>query len=241
MKGSRLEPGNYRPITLLAVLGKLFGLVINRRLMQWSEKTGMVVDEQGGFRPFRGTPDQIFMFREILISRAEMRLPTYTLFLDVRKAYDTVWRESAYVDIHKAGVNGKLWRQLQSMHGNMTRKVRLPFGTSDAFRILRGAAQGAVESPWLYSVFIDGLARALKARGLGVLAAGTRIPLLMYADDIVLLASTERELLAMCEAVSEYARTHRFQFNGFKCGVMVFGASPSMRAQASVSSYGLVR
>ena len=53
---SRLEPSNYRPITLLSVVGKLFGRIINERLLAWSERTGMICDEQGGFRPMRGAP-----------------------------------------------------------------------------------------------------------------------------------------------------------------------------------------
>lgn len=236
-KGDRLDPGNYRPITLLAVIGKLFGLVINQRLLDWSEQTRMIVDEQGGFRPFRGTPDQIFLFRETLAFRKEHGLPTFALFVDVRKAYDTVWRESAYVDMHKAGLNGKLWRQLQAMHGGMSRRVTLPFGTTDAFDILRGAAQGAVESPWLYSVFINGLALALKARGFGVMIAGKRIPLLMYADDIVLLANSPRELLAMCEVISAFAVDHRFQFSGPKCGVMAFNVSNALRERISLMEW----
>ena len=41
---SRLDPGNYRPITILSVVGKLFGTIINKRLSAWAEKTGMLVD-----------------------------------------------------------------------------------------------------------------------------------------------------------------------------------------------------
>ena len=50
---SRLDPGNYRPITLLSVIGKLFGQILNSRLQQWTEDNGKVADEQGGFRHTR--------------------------------------------------------------------------------------------------------------------------------------------------------------------------------------------
>ena len=174
--GSRLDPGNYRPITLLSVMGKLFGIVIDWRLTKFAERTGMFSDEQGGFRPHRGTPDQILILRETLVSRKERGLPTYTTFIDVKKAYDTVWREQAYVRIHEGGIKGKLWRQLQAMHGGLTRRVRHPLGPSDPFPVERGVAQGAVESPWVYAAFIDGIAQALHAAGLGIIeaAAGSR-------------------------------------------------------------------
>jgi hypothetical protein len=51
---SRLDPSNYRPITLLSVVGKLFGSLVNARLSAFSERVGSLSDEQGGFRAHRG-------------------------------------------------------------------------------------------------------------------------------------------------------------------------------------------
>ena len=230
--GSRLDPSNYRPITLLSAMGKLFGIIIDNRLTRFSEQIGMTSDEQGGFRPHRGTPDQVFLWREILASRRERKLPTYACFVDVRKAYDTVWREQAYVRIHDGGIKGKLWRQLQVMHSGLSRRVRHPLGTTEAFAVKRGVAQGAVESPWVYSAFIDGLAKALHEAGLGIMIAGRRVPLLMYADDMVFLANSAAELASMNKVATEFARKNRFQFNGSKSGVMVFNVSAKDRRRA---------
>jgi hypothetical protein len=58
-EGSRLDPGNYRPVTLLSQIGKLFGSVVENRLSSWSERTRALADEQGGFRRRRGTPELI--------------------------------------------------------------------------------------------------------------------------------------------------------------------------------------
>ena len=92
---SRLDPSNYHPITLLSVVGKLFGVIVNARLSAFSEATGTLSDEQGGFRPGRGTPDQVFLLREVLASRKERGMHTFATYIDARKAYDTVWREDA--------------------------------------------------------------------------------------------------------------------------------------------------
>ena len=116
-----------------------------------------------------------------MASRKERGLPTYATFVDVRKASDTVWREKAYVEMHDAGINGKLWRQLRNMHKGLTRRVRHPVGDTDPFDVERDVRTGAVESPWAYSIFIDGLAKALKRAGHGTMIAGRRVPLLMYA------------------------------------------------------------
>jgi hypothetical protein len=95
------------------------------------------------------------------------------------------------------GVRGKMWRQLQAMSSDPQSKIRLPFGETEWFRVARGVVQGAVESPWLYSCFVNGLADALKMRGLGLQIGGVLTPFLMYADDVVLLASTVSELREM--------------------------------------------
>jgi hypothetical protein len=236
---SRLLPSNYRPITLMSIMGKLFGIVVNTRLQDFSERMGTISDEQGGFRAHRGTVDQVFLLRGILASRKERGLQTYTTFIDARKAYDTVWREYAYTRIHDSGVQGKLWRQLQAMHQGLKRKVRHPLGLTEEFDVERGVAQGAVESPWVYSNFIDGLARALKDAGHGIVVAGRRVPLLMYADDIVLLAASLPELERMNAVATKFARQHRFQFNGEKSGVMVFNADKEERERAAAHKWQL--
>ena len=236
---SRLDTSNYRPITLLSIVAKLFGSVVNARLQTFMEVTGSIADEQGGFRWNRGTPDQIFIFRETVASRKERGQVTYAMYIDARKAYDTVWREQAYVRIHDAGVRGKLWRQLQAMHAGLSRRVRHPLGVSEWFPVDRGVAQGAVESPLVYSCFIDGLARELKAAGLGVWVAGVQIPLLMYADDIVLMAASQSELARMSFIVSQFARRNRFEFNGKKSGVMVFNATQAERKRCSTQKWSL--
>ena len=227
-EGSRLDPGNYRPIALLSLIGKLFGSIVECRLSDWSEQTMALADEQGGFRRHRGTPELIFMLREIILNRKALGQPTLTTFIDARKAYDSVWREGNYVRLHDLGVRGKLWRQLQVMNANSESKIRLPFGETEKFKVTRGVAQGAVESPFLYSCFINGLAEDLRERGLGVQAAGILTPLLMYADDIVLLASNVSELRAMNKVATDYAFANRYQFNGAKSNVMAFNANHAL-------------
>ena len=96
--GDDRDPLNYRGITLLSIVGKVYNRVLGDRLMKFAERKGGVleelgirpgiVEEQGGFRPGRGTIDQLFVLTEILKSRVGMS--TYTAFIDVKKAYDSM-------------------------------------------------------------------------------------------------------------------------------------------------------
>ena len=238
-QGSRLLPGNYRPVTLLSVVGKLFGSVVENRLSNWGEGGQVLADEQGGFRRGRGTADQIFMLREIILARKSRGQCTLATFIDARKAYDTVWREGNYVRLWDMGVRGKLWRQLQAMSAEPKSKVRLPFGETEYFHITRGVAQGAVESPFLYACFINALADELKQKGLGITIAGRRIPLLMYADDIVFMAGSVGDLREMNQCVTEFARRNRYQLNGEKSAVMAFNVDADTKAQVAAEPWAL--
>ena len=94
--GDERDPMNYRGITLLSIVGKVFTRVLSNRLMSFAERErDGIVEEQGGFRPERGTEDQIFILTELLKSRTDRT--TYTAFIDVKKAYDTVERRAGSV------------------------------------------------------------------------------------------------------------------------------------------------
>ena len=92
---------------------------------------------------------------------------------------------------------------------------------------------GAVLSPFLYAIYINGLHKALSDVGLGVWVLGRRVPLLLYADDIVLLARSAVELQAMLDVVTVYAQQWRFELNHRKSNVVVMGTSAQKLQSAS--------
>jgi hypothetical protein len=65
-KGDRRNPFNYRGISLLSVVGKMFTSILSDRLMKFCEDNDVISDEQGGFRKGRGCPDQLFALTEVL-------------------------------------------------------------------------------------------------------------------------------------------------------------------------------
>ena len=117
------------------------------------------------------------------------------------------------------------------MNSRSTSRVRLSCGEIEPFVSTRGVRQGAPESPWLYSNFIDSIAEELTRRGFGVKVGDRRIALLMYADDIVLLSGIVEELRRMNDVVTEYAYRNRFRLNGDKSAVMVFGGDRALKDQ----------
>ena len=108
--GDRRCTRNYRGITLLSVVGKLFTAILNKRLSSWCEHNKVLVDEQAGFRKDRSTIDQLFVLTEVIHSRREKKQDTFCAFLDIRKAYDTLFRDAVWCRLLEVGVKGKFWR-----------------------------------------------------------------------------------------------------------------------------------
>ena len=155
---------NYRGITLLSIVAKVYCSVLANRLMVFAEREGAgIVEEQGGFRPRRGTDDQLFALTETL--RLRTGKVTYAAFIDVKKAYDTVWRVGLWRRLWEEGVRGKMWRVVKGMYQTVESAVLVGEESTEWFELQAGVRQGCVMSPVLFSLFINGLARELKKRG----------------------------------------------------------------------------
>jgi hypothetical protein len=226
--GDRRAPLNYRPITLLSIAGKVYTGVLQSRLMKWSEANNIIEPEQGGFRPGRGCPEQLFTLTELIKLKRLRKQHTFACFIDIRKAYDTVWHAGMQRKLREYGISGPMYRALCSLYSGCESTVRLggQLGYTDFFPIETGVRQGCILSPWLYSLFINDLTRLLKKQtgfGASIDAFGEhRLCVLLYADDIVLLSDDENGLEHLMDTVHAYADEWRFEVNHSKCGLMRF-------------------
>jgi hypothetical protein len=211
--GTRLNMGDYRPITLTSCVAKLFENILLARLTSWADAAQTICEEQAGFRAGRSTLEHLFVLHEVIGARRESKQRTFLAFLDARRAYDRVWRDGLRLKLWKGGMQGRMFRFLDSMLGDVRRRVVVDGFESEPFSASVGLAQGAVLSPLLYAVFINELAEVLRSKSLGVVAWGRRIPLLLYADDIVLLADSPEQLQQMLDVASTYAHSWQFRFN----------------------------
>ena len=166
----------------------------------------------------------MWILREVLAQRKEANKPTYMTFIDVRKAYDRVWRAGLWKKLFDMGVRGKMLAVLQEMYRRVFRSVLINDANTEWVDVKAGVPQGAVLSPFLYSVYVNGLHQALRERGLGILVHGRLVPLLLYADDIVLLAESPAQMKKMHQVMEAYARKWRFTINNKKSSIVVVGS-----------------
>ena len=206
---------NYRGIALGSCVAKVFTRCLTRRLGEFAEDR-ILTEAQGWFRGKRSCADQILVLRGVCELRRRRRKGTYLAFLDVSKAYDTVWREGLWEKMRRYGVTQKFVRVCQGLYEEVEASVVLDGEQSRWFKVEKGLRQGCPLSPLLYSIYVMGMVEELEDSGLGVKEEEVWCGALLYADDIVLLAESPDELQRMLDTVGEYAEEWRFTFNAVK-------------------------
>ena len=119
-KGDELDTNNYRPITVLEPIMRLYASILNARLVQYTESQGVRVEEQAGFRPCRSTTHNLFMLQHFADRHLARKEPLYLCFLDLKAAYDRVSRPLLWQALQRLGVGGKMLAAIQSLYANST-------------------------------------------------------------------------------------------------------------------------
>ena len=203
-KGDRRVCSNYRGITLLSLPGKVYAGVLEKRVRSIVEPR--IQEEQCGFRPGRGTLDQLYTLTRVLEGAWEFAQPVHMCFVDLEKAFDRVPRGVLWGVLRGYGVLGPLLRAVQSLYKRSESLVRIAGCKSDSFPVGVGLRQGCPLSPILFITFMDRISRRSQGAE-GFQFGGVRISSLLFADDVVLLAPSGGNLqlslerfAAECEA-----------------------------------------
>ena len=181
--------GNYRGITLLSVVGNLFCKILNDRLVQHFNEGQTLHVEQAGLRKKRSCVDNVHTINEIVPGRLRESKKTYAFFLDVKKAYDTVWHDGLWVRLWGSGVRGKMWQVI-----SMRLLGVLYCWMEKSFSVAQAVAQGCSLSPILFSVFINDLLKEVKKAELGIQLQCGKIGGMLFADDFVGVSDLKEQL-----------------------------------------------
>ena len=147
-RDDRSKVENYRGITLLSALGKLFTSILNNRLYDYMVQKGILKAEQGGFRKMHGTVDSIFTLKT-LIDKYEKSKPQkhrnllFSCFVDFRKAFDCIPRQKLFDKLRKEGVQGRFLDILISMYSNDKSAVKIDNKLTESF-ILKPATYDVI-------------------------------------------------------------------------------------------------
>jgi len=106
--GDKFDPENYGGISLSSCLGKVFTKILNNRLTLFLDKNGIIPEYQIGFRKSYRTADHIFMMRTLIGIAKSKGQKIFACFIDLKKAFDTVWRDGLIYKLINSGINSKI-------------------------------------------------------------------------------------------------------------------------------------
>ena len=197
-KGDMADMNNYRGISLIDTALKLASTVLARRLNNKLEKSKRLIREQAGFRLREECMGQTAALYESIIRRMSAGKKSYVVFIDLKKAFDTVPHEAMLMKLRNIGVTGRALAFIRNLYEVSEIKVRGKFGVSDAVPYLRGVRQGCPLSPILFDVFINDVLKQAKEERLGAVVPGGegqrhRVPGLLFADDLGVLCPPHTE------------------------------------------------
>ena len=238
-KGNHKDCGNYRGISLLSIAGKMMAKIIHERLARIAES--VLTESQCGFRRNRSTIDMIFSLRQVQEKAIEQYRDLYIIFIDFRKAFDTVNRELLWKVLRAFGCPEHLVDMVRLFHDGAEGRVVVAGRESEKFNITHGTKQGCVLAPTLFSLFLtvvllkmstedeNGVHITTRSDGklfnLARLRATTKtrkelVTELLFADDTALVAHDEAQLQRMVTVFAEAAQRVGLQINTQKTEVL---------------------
>ena len=182
-------------------------------------------DGQCGFRPGRSTIDQIFTLKQIFEKSWEYGKDLFTCFVDLEKAYDRVPRDKLWKVLQEYGVNGQLLRAIKSFYCRPKVCVRVNGKQSKPFHVGVGLRQGCVLSPLLFIVYMNWIDKCSQADECATIG-NCKISRLLFADDLVLLSSTESGLQRALNSFADACNTAGMKICTAKTEVLHLSRNP---------------
>ena len=178
-KDDKHDLNNYRPISLLPTISKVFERVVHMQLFQYFTDNDLFYNYQYGFRKKHSTETAILQLIDQIyndLDEKRKRLPI-AIFLDLSKAFDTIDHEILLQKLKHYGINNIEHKWFQSYLSNRSQFVEFDGTQSNPKGITTGVPQGSILGPLLFLIYINDLSTASKFTSI------------MYADDTNLLST----------------------------------------------------
>ena len=205
---------------------KLYAILIEKRLTKHLEAHDLRCHEQTAFRKGFSTLHPLFTLQHF-IDMATPQKPLYVCKLDLSKAYDRVPRELLWEALRRVGIQGQCLQAIKSLYEDALLRVAAGQTFGDEYKPQAGITQGSPLSPLLWCLFADGLIRYVQARcpNIGPMTRDKlRVCILMFADDIKLLATSSEDLQTLLDVVKEWCDLLNMIVNAIKTQVLIFPA-----------------
>ncbi len=218
--GKRDEPSNYRPISVLPTCSKLLERVIHTQLYAFLKASGLLSKAQSGFRAGHSTVTCMIDFLHAIYQGIDNGETSGVLFLDLRKAFDTVDHYILLRKLRSIGLKESAVTWFRSYLTNRMQSVKYNGEVSDPLPITCGVPQGSILGPLLFIIYVNDMPDAF---------VGPKLNL--YADDtaISVRSSDPQQLQLLLQVqintAADWLQRNRLSLNVSKTKIMVFGTS----------------
>ena len=226
-KGDASTVANYRGISLLNCIAKVFTSIIARRINSWAEEKSLLPEAQAGFRSGRSCSDNLFVLQTAI--HEQIRTSGNSLFctfVDFKQAFDSVNHNVLWQKLARFGLSSKLLRILSQFYSQAKVRVHHGGNTTPAINIANGVLQGDCLSPLLFSLLVADFETFLDEGGVDGVGIGPswELKYLFYADDLVLLARNKMQMQKALNCLQKFCDINHLTVNTDKTKVVIFRA-----------------
>ena len=195
-KGSKLEVGNYRPVSILTSVSKILEKAVHHQVDKYCRETRLLYIKQSGFRNNYSTSTCLVYLHDYIRSEVEKGKFIGMVMLDVQKAFDSVNHDLLCEKIRLAGIEPEWFRSY------LSNRKQLAFvnGTFSGEQTIKcGVPQGSILGPWCYLIYCNDMPSCV-----------SKCQMIIYADDTILITSNQDLKAVKDELGDELQKCYRW-------------------------------
>ena len=234
--GERIDPNNYRPISVLSTIARIFEKVMYEQFYDYLSRKNILDPRQSGFRSLHSTVTALLDLTNQWCFNIDRGLINGVLFLDLKKAFDTVDHNLLLIKLEYVGVRGQTLEWLKSYLSNRSQAVFINGVLSEHEQIKCGVPQGSILGPLLFFIYINDLSSII-----GI--ATTR----MYADDTNLtftacnIPELQEQMSVDIQCLKNWLIANKLTLNVIKTEFMLVGSRQRIATMTFLNGISLNR
>ena len=222
-KGDTNDAQNYRGISLINILAKIYSQLLLNRLTKWTSKHEIIMDNQYGFQKGKSTTDCVFLLHSVISKVLNSGEKLYCIFIDYEKCFDKIDRSHLWQKLLAENISSKLVTAIKSMYATVKLCVTYNNTFSPFFESYIGLKQGDPSSPLLFMLFVNDMLQHVNSNLDGIFTLDDiKLFLILFADDQVVFAKTPQTLQLLLKDIENYCNELGIHINTSKTKAMIF-------------------